>query len=157
MWVRPPPSAPLPERTNGRLRSSGLTIIRKITGHSPDSSEPFVRYDEPSEGNQNASCGRWPSSSLRAPHEMALCRLRMFDSRRQLRHGLVSRRRVRKEADQIQETQTPSTVAVQTEQPATQSAPTNNPAYVGLGFATREQFLAWRASVIIRQLAEGMQ
>jgi hypothetical protein len=89
----------------------------------------------------------WP---LRFPPAFGILAF-VFDSKRK-RQGLVSRHRVRRHPER----EAPTTVAVQTEQPATQPATqstangtaTGNPAFVGLGLATHQQFMAWRASVL---------
>jgi hypothetical protein len=72
----------------------------------------------------------------------------MFDTKRHLRHGRVSRRAVR---HHHQEVLTPTTVEEPTVNASKSEAqPTSQPApnYAGLGFANRDQFMAWRWEMI---------
>jgi hypothetical protein len=73
--------------------------------------------------------------------------LKMFDTRRHLRHGRRSRRAV-----QVGNDEQPPTVAVATD--LNQTAREPNPA--GYGFSGRDSFLRWKVSML-RQLDPGQR
>ena len=107
-------------------------------------------------GHQTRSSGRWRTalriqSRCGSPTVLALCRLKMFDTRRHLRHGRRARRNLHVETNEL----TPPTVAaVQAELNVTQrerQREEQQPNPAGYDFPDRETFLRWRASML-RQL-----